>query len=38
MVMALPGEVLSPKRRATELGLYYTMYYICTGILPAVAG
>ena len=38
MVMALPGEVLSPKSRATGLGLYYTMYYIGTGILPAVAG
>ena len=38
MVMALPGEVLSPKSRATGLGLYYTIYYIGTGILPAVAG
>jgi MFS family permease len=38
MVMALPGEVLSPKSRATGLGLYYTIYYTGTGILPAVAG
>jgi MFS family permease len=38
MVMALPGEVLSPKSRATGLGLYYTMYYVGTGILPAIAG
>jgi MFS family permease len=38
MVMALPGEVLSPKSRATGLGLYYTMYYIGTGVLPAIAG
>jgi MFS family permease len=38
MVMALPGEVLSPESRATGLGLYYTMYYIGTGILPAIAG
>lgn len=38
MVMALPGEVLSPKSRATGLGLYYTIYYIGTGILPAIAG
>ena len=38
MVMALPGEVLSPQSRATGLGLYYTMYYIGTGILPAIAG
>jgi MFS family permease len=38
MVMALPGEVLSPESRATGLGLYYTMYYTGTGILPAIAG
>jgi len=38
MVMALPSEVLSPESRATGLGLYYTIYYIGTGILPAIAG
>ena len=38
MVMALPGEALSPESRATGLGLYYTIYYIGTGILPAIAG
>ena len=38
MVMALPGEVLSPESRATGLGLYYTLYYIGTGILPVIAG
>ncbi len=38
MVMALPGAVLSPESRATGLGLYYTMYYIGTGVLPAIAG
>ncbi len=38
MVMALPGEVLSPESRATGLGLYYTIYYTGTGILPAIAG
>jgi MFS family permease len=38
MVMALPGEVLSPESRATGLGLYYTLYYIGTGMLPAIAG
>ena len=38
MIMALPGEVLSPESRATGLGLYYTMYYIGTGILPVIAG
>ncbi|NQU72195.1 MAG: MFS transporter, partial [Rhodospirillales bacterium] len=32
MVMALPGDMLSPKSRATGLGLYYTMYYIGKGI------
>ncbi len=38
MVMALPGEVLSPRSRATGLGLYYTVYYVGTGVLPALAG
>lgn len=38
MVMALPGEVLSPESRATGFGLYYTVYYIGTGVLPAIAG
>ena len=38
MVMALPGEVLSAKSRSTGLGLYYTMYYVGTGVLPAIAG
>ena len=38
MVMALPGEVLSPESRATGLGLYFTIYYTGTGILPAIAG
>jgi len=38
MVMALPGEALSPESRATGLGLYFTIYYIGTGILPAIAG
>ena len=38
MVMALPGEVLSPASRATGLGLYYNMYYVGTGILPVIAG
>ncbi len=38
MVMALPGEVLPPESRATGLGLYYTIYYVGTGVLPAVAG
>ena len=38
MIMALPGEVLSPESRATGLGLYYTIYYTGTGILPVIAG
>jgi predicted MFS family arabinose efflux permease len=38
MVMALPGEALSPESRATGLGLYYTVYYVGTGALPAIAG
>ncbi len=38
MIMALPAEILSPESRSTGLGLYYTIYYIGTGILPAIAG
>ncbi|MGI9569757.1 MAG: MFS transporter, partial [Desulfobulbia bacterium] len=38
MVMALPGEVLLPESRVTGLGLYYTVYYTGTSILPAIAG
>lgn len=37
-VMALPGEVLSPQSRHTGIGLYYTLYYLGTGCLPALAG
>ena len=37
-VMALPGEILTPESRGTGLGVYYTMYYLGTGCLPAIAG
>jgi len=37
-VMALPAEVLSPKSRNTGIGLYYSIYYLGTGCLPALAG
>ena len=37
-VMALPAEVLSPQSRNTGIGLYYSIYYLGTGCLPALAG
>ncbi len=37
-IMSLPGEVLSPASRATGLGLYYTLYYLGVGGLPALGG
>ena len=37
-VMALPGHVLSAQSRGTGLGVFYTLYYLGTGCLPAFAG
>ncbi len=37
-IMALPSAVLSPASRGTGLGIYYTLYYLGTGVFPALAG
>jgi predicted MFS family arabinose efflux permease len=37
-VMALPAEVLRPESRSTGMGLFYAIYYIDSGSLPALAG
>ena len=37
-INALPSEVLRPNSRSTGFGLYFTTYYVGTGLLPALAG
>ena len=37
-VMALPGQVLAPGSRSTGLGVYFSLYYLGSALLPAVAG
>ncbi len=37
-IMALPGDVLSPASRTTGLGVYYTLYYMGVGGIPALGG
>ncbi len=37
-VMALPSDVLKAESRATGFGLYYSIYYLGMGTLPALAG
>lgn len=38
LIMALPAEVLSPRVRATGMGVFYTWFYTTMATLPAVAG
>ena len=37
-IMALPGDLLTPASRSTGLGVYYTVYYLGTVVLPALGG
>ena len=37
-IMTLPGQVLGPASRATGLGIYFSVYYLGTVVLPASAG
>ena len=37
-IMALPGDVLSQRSRATGLGVYYTVYYLGLAVIPTIAG
>jgi predicted MFS family arabinose efflux permease len=36
--MALPSDVLKAESRATGFGLYYSIFYLGMGTLPALAG
>ncbi len=38
LIMALPTQVLSNENRAVGMGIFFTVYYIGMGIIPAVAG
>jgi predicted MFS family arabinose efflux permease len=38
LIMALPSQALAPQHRAVGMGVFYTFYYACMAILPAVAG
>ncbi len=37
-VMSLPAEALRPESRATGFGVFYTVFYLGMGALPALAG
>jgi MFS family permease len=37
-IMALPGTILPPHRRALGLGVFYTTYYGAMAVGPAIAG
>lgn len=38
LIMALPGRVLRSENRAVGMGIYFTVYYVGMGVVPAVAG
>jgi predicted MFS family arabinose efflux permease len=38
LIMALPGQVTVPQRRAVAVGIYFTCYYLGMGIVPGLAG
>jgi MFS-type transporter involved in bile tolerance (Atg22 family) len=37
-IMSLPARVLQPQNRAIGMGLFFTMFYACMMLGPAVAG
>jgi len=37
LIMALPGQAAPPQRRALAMGVYFTVYYVGMGIVPAIA-
>ena len=37
-IMSLPAQLLQPPTRAIGMGLFFTVFYICMMIGPAVAG
>ncbi len=38
LIMALPAQVLRSENRAVGMGIFFTIYYIGMGVIPAVAG
>lgn len=38
LIMALPAQVLRSENRAVGMGIYFTVYYVGMGIIPAIAG
>jgi MFS family permease len=38
LIMALPAQVLKKENRAIGMGIFYTIYYLGMGVLPAIAG
>lgn len=38
LIMRLPAEALSPDNRAAGMGVFFTLYYLGMGVLPAIAG
>ena len=37
-IMSLPALILAPQQRSKGMGLFYTMFYICTASSPLFAG
>lgn len=37
-IMSLPARILTAKYRATGMGLFFTIYYICFALAPWIAG
>lgn len=37
-IMTLPSDILQPQSRATGMGLFYTVFYLGMGVIPAVGG
>jgi hypothetical protein len=37
-IMTLPVRVLRPETRAAGMGIFYTLFYVGMGALPALAG
>jgi len=38
LIMALPAQVLKKENRAIGMGIFFTIYYLGMGVLPAIAG
>ena len=38
LIVSLPTQVLSPRNRASGMGIFFTWFYLCMAVLPAVAG